>query len=126
MRFPYQGQPEYPVKNKVNLFQTGNRELTSTRNIMNVGRRLLQVADKDIDLYLVGDSSEIAKLVFKLPTGVVLAEMYCIPKSHRLDIYDSEGLLVVYDRRKCTYVRATEAQKRFGITDIFKSLVALT
>lgn len=123
--FPYQGLPEFPVKNKVNLFQTGYQEFTSARNILNQTRRILQVNDQDSEVILVGEESKIIKLVFK-ERKRVLMYMYYIPDTHRLDIYDDSGLVCAFERKKCIQTRCTEGLQRFGFTDLFKTIVALT
>ena len=126
MDFSYRGLQEFPVKNKVNLFQTGLPEYTAVRNLLNAGRRLLKVTDHDSYVYLVGEDSKVAKIEFVIPRQGVVMYLYYIPASRRLDIYDSEGLMAVFEKKRCTYTRATEAEKSLGYPEIFKTLVALT
>ena len=126
LNFPYNGLQEFPVKNKVNLFQTGLVELASARNIMNTARRILKVQDPHTTLALVGEGSNIIKLLFSDPKYGMIMWMYYIPATHRLDIHDPEGIVCVFEKKKCLQSRASEALKRFGYEDLFRQLVALT
>ena len=88
---PYEGQSEYPVKNVVNLFQTGLKEMVSARNIMTTARRLLGVSEKDTQVILIGEHAEMLKMVFS-EKNINIFWLYYIPKTHRIDFYDHEGL----------------------------------
>jgi len=125
MTYPYQGLQEFPVKNKVNLFQTGLAEMAAARNILNTARRILSVQDSETEVVLVGEHSNIVKLVFN-DKNIQVAYIYFIPATHRIDIYDSEGLVAVYERKRCLYSRCTEAERRFGFENLFKQLVSFT
>ncbi len=124
MNLPYQGLQEYPVKNITNLFQTGLRELVGARNMLTTGRRLLQVPEKGTEVAIVGEKSEIVKITF-IEKKEVLLYLYYIPKTHRVDFYDSEGLVAVFEKKKCTWSRCTSGLKKLGFDDIFKPFVSL-
>ena len=122
---PYEGQSEYPVKNIVNLFQTGLKEMVSARNMMLTTRRLLGVSEKDTQVILIGEHSEMLKMVFS-EKNINIFWLYYIPKLHRIDFYDHEGLIAAFEKKKCISSRCTDGLKRLGFEDIFKPLVALT
>lgn len=122
---PYLGLEEHPVKNIMNLFQTGLREMVSARGLLNTGRRLLGIPESGAKVYIIGEKSEILKIEFT-EKSVSLLVLYYIPKTHRLDIYDSEGLVAVSERKKFLYMRCTEGLKRLGFEGIFKGLISLT
>jgi len=122
---PYEGQSEYPVKNVVNLFQTGLKEMASARNIMLTARRLLGVSEKNTQVILVGERSEMLKMVFS-EKNIDIFWLYYIPKTHRIDFYDHEGLIAAFEKKKCISSRCTEGLQKLGFEDIFKPLVTLT
>jgi hypothetical protein len=122
---PYEGQSEYPVKNIVNLFQTGLKEMASARNIMLTARRLLGVSEKDTQVILIGEHAEMLKMVFS-EKNINIFWLYYIPKTHRIDFYDHEGLVAAFEKKKCISSRCTDGLRRLGFEDIFKPLVTLT
>ena len=122
---PYEGQSEYPVKSIVNLFQTGLKEMVTARNIMTTTRRLLGVSEKGTQIILVGEHSEILKMVFS-EKNTNLLWLYYIPKTHRIDFYDTDGLLAAFEKKKCLSSRCTDGLGRLGFEDLFKQIVNLT
>lgn len=122
---PYEGQSEYPVKNIVNLFQTGLKEMVSARNIMTAARRLLRVSEKDTQVILIGEHADMLKMVFS-EKNINIFWLYYIPKTHRIDFYDHEGLIAAFEKKKCISSRCTDGLQRLGFEDIFKPLVTLT
>lgn len=122
---PYEGQPEYPVKNIMNLFQTGLKEMVSARSIMLTVRRLLGVSEKNTQLALVGEKSDMVKMVFSEKNAEILW-LYYIPKSHRIDFYDEEGLIAAFEKKKCISSRCTNGLKKLGFEGIFKTIIAFS
>jgi hypothetical protein len=122
---PYEGQSEYPVKNIVNLFQTGLKEMVSARNIMTTARRLLRISEKDTQVFLIGEHAEILKMVFS-EKNTDIFWLYYIPKTRRIDFYDHEGLIAAFEKKQCISSRCTDGLQRLGFEDIFMPLVTLT
>ena len=121
---PYLGMQEFPVKNVVNLFQTGLKEMTAARGLLSTGRRLLEVPESGSKVYLIGERSEYLKIDF-FDKNYLILTLYYLPGSHRLDIYDESGLVAVSERKKFVYLNCSEGLRRLGFGDIFKSLVSL-
>ena len=127
INFNYIGQPEKFIKDKNDFYKSGIKEASKIRSIISTLQRLFITQNRDILLYIVGDSTYKIEIYGSGINKSLISVLYYIPKEQRLDLYDGINLkypLFVWSGKQCLIKNIGPTLETLKIENQFLPIVA--